>query len=167
MVRGNNQNPIANWLSRPVAHIHSLNDKNNRGYAFMPGLHFRLRYSLDKVRTNVDIRTLLRKLQDRVETFSFLLWLGTDLPTCLRELRDETRTDRECGRRDECTLHFIVLILSRRECKPGIRLFWRHWNCKGKVTGSPVDSMQSRVMKRVLTPWPWTYPQIVAKSLLI
>ncbi len=49
---------------------------------------------------------------------SRLLWLGTDLPTCLRELQDEMRIGWECWRRDVCTLH--ILVLSRWECKPGI-----------------------------------------------
>ncbi len=44
---------------------------------------------------------------------SCFLWLGTDLPTCLQKLGDDTRTDWECGRRDECTLHTLVLVLSR------------------------------------------------------
>ncbi len=44
---------------------------------------------------------------------SHFLWLRTNLPTCLRELWDEMRTGRECGRRDECTFHTLVLILSR------------------------------------------------------
>ncbi len=52
---------------------------------------------------------------------SRFLWLRTDLPTCLWKLWDETRTGRECGRRDECTLHTLVLVLSRRECKPVIK----------------------------------------------
>ncbi len=43
---------------------------------------------------------------------------GTDLPTCFRELRDGTRTVRECDRQDECTLYTLILIsLSRQECK--------------------------------------------------
>ncbi len=41
---------------------------------------------------------------------SCFLWLGTDLPTCLQELRDETRTGRKFGRQDECTIHIIVLV---------------------------------------------------------
>ncbi len=136
----------------------------------MSGLHSCLGYSSrllvrcewDEVRTNVDIHTLVWKLQEKscasnkifyawftfssqvlVETFdemwtrwntqecrhshshvgivdnearhskhSCFLWLGTDLPTCLQELRDEMRTGRECGRRDECTFHTFILVLS-------------------------------------------------------
>ncbi len=44
---------------------------------------------------------------------SRFLWLGTDLPTYLRELWDETRIGWEFGRRDKCILHILVLILSR------------------------------------------------------
>ncbi len=41
---------------------------------------------------------------------SRFLWLGTNLPTCFWELRDETRTGQECGRQDTCTLHTLILI---------------------------------------------------------
>ncbi len=44
---------------------------------------------------------------------SRFLWLRTDLSTCFLGLQDETRTGWECGRQDECTLHTLVLILSR------------------------------------------------------
>ncbi len=44
---------------------------------------------------------------------SLFLWLGTDLPTCLWEFRDETRTGQDCGRWDKCTLHTLVFILTR------------------------------------------------------
>ncbi len=40
------------------------------------------------------------------------LWLGTNLPTYLWELRDKRRTGWEYGRQDECTLHTLVLVLS-------------------------------------------------------
>ncbi len=54
---------------------------------------------------------------------SHFLWLRTDLPTYLRELRKETRIGRECGRWEKVffTLSFSsCLVLSRRECKPDI-----------------------------------------------
>ncbi len=97
----------------------------------MPGFHSHLGYSSrllarcerGEVRTNVDIHTLLQRIVDneaKHSRHSCFLWLGTDLLTCLRELRDETRTGRECGKRDECTLHTYILVLSRWECKPGI-----------------------------------------------
>ncbi len=40
-----------------------------------------------------------------------VLCLGYDLPTCFRELRDKTRTGRECDRQDEGTLYTFVLVL--------------------------------------------------------
>ncbi len=101
----------------------------------MPRLHSHLRYSSrlsvrcerDEVRTNIDIHTLVREScsnEARHSRHSRFLWLGTDLLTCLRELRDETRTCQECERWDECTLHILVLVLSRWEGKPGIIYSW-------------------------------------------
>ncbi len=47
----------------------------------------------------------------------------TDYALIRRWLPDETRTDQERVRRDECILHSCSgLVLSRRECKLGIKV---------------------------------------------
>ncbi len=88
----------------------------------------RMRRSMHKCRHRHS-RARIIDNEARHSRHSRFLWLGTDLPICLRELRDEARTGRQCGRRDECTLHTLGLVLSRRECKPGINFeiilkFW-------------------------------------------
>ncbi len=50
------------------------------------------------------------RIIDNEARHSCFPWLGTDLPTCLRELRDEMRTGRECEKQDKCTLHTLVLV---------------------------------------------------------
>ncbi len=118
-------------ISHPTDHIVTV-----------PGLHSHLGYSSrllarcewDEVRTNVDIRTLVRELSITRHNIRDILvsfdWLGTDLLSCFQELRDETRTGRECRRRDDCTLHTLsfssCLVLSQWECKPAIRYYEQH-----------------------------------------
>ncbi len=58
---------------------------------------------------------------DNEARHSYFLWLGTDLLTCFRELRDETKTCEECETRWMYPSHSrSCLVLSRWECKPGI-----------------------------------------------
>ncbi len=96
---------------------------------FMPGLHSHLGYSsrfLAWMRRSTHefrhshSRARIIDNEARHSRHSCFLWLGTDLPTCLWELRDEMRTSQEWGRRDECTLYTFSLMLSPRECKLGI-----------------------------------------------
>ncbi len=95
----------------------------------MPGSHSHLGYSSrllarcerNKVRTNVDIHTLVQKLQHKVETFSFPLTRDRFTDMSLRATRREQVESVE----DETNVPFLLsflscLMLSRQECKPGI-----------------------------------------------
>ncbi len=103
----------------------------------MPGLDSRLGYSSrllarcerDKVYTNVDIYTLVQRIVDneaRRSRHCHFLWLRTDLPSCLRELRDKMRREQVESVEDKTNVPFTLslsfLVLSQRECKPGITI---------------------------------------------
>ncbi len=98
-----------------VQHVREV----GRNFGLMPGLHSHLRYSprlsarceWDKY-ARMQIFALWCGNYKTKLKHSHFFWLGTDLLTCLRELRDETRSGRKSGRWDKCTLHIFVLILS-------------------------------------------------------
>ncbi len=103
----------------------------SKGVSFMPGLHshrrhlsrFLVRCERDKVRTNVDIHTLVRELRDKVETFLFPLtrnWFTDIFPRALRW--DKNRSWMWQTRRMNPSHSRSHLVLSQRECKPGIML---------------------------------------------
>ncbi len=88
----------------------------------MPGLHSRLGYLLrllarcerDKIRTNVDIHTLVHESSITRQDIRDIL-VSFDSGLIYQHVFEsfEMRTDRECGRWDECTLHILILVLSR------------------------------------------------------
>ncbi len=109
-----------------------------------PGLHSHWTHSSrlsarcewDEVRTNVDIHTLVRELRDKVETFFFPLTQDWFTDIFLRASRwDKNRSRMWQTRRMYPSHSRSCFVLSRWDCKPGIRNVqrWQSMFRKGRT----------------------------------